>query len=86
MPTPLDKEDFYRWTIDDRAWKTRVLDHIDAQTLINQAIAERMTVVEVQQKDCAKDASKQSMWISGVVSAIVGGIIQGMTSAFRGNS
>lgn len=78
MPA-LDKEDFHRWVEDDREFKQEMRTHI-----FN--LHGRLTAVETKQRDCASDASKQSMWISTAVSAILTGVFSAMSSVFGGRS
>ena len=80
MPTPLNKEDFYQWTIDDRDFKNRVLDHIETQAQLNRVSGERFATLEAKQAECAHDASKQSLWISTVVSAVITGLFTALSS------
>lgn len=73
MPA-LSQDEFDRWVEDDRAYKQRMLDHIDAQNVLNLNTHGRIATLEAKQDDCSKQAATRSSWISALVSAIVSGV------------
>lgn len=73
MPA-LSQDEFNRWVEADALHKERVLNHIaDTQ--------QRITKLETQQDECAKQAATRSTWVSSVVAAIVSSV----TSAIFGS-
>ncbi len=83
MSQPLGRDEFDRWATDDRLLKQRLLDHMDRQVDINLHSERRFTALETKQDDCAKEAAKRSTWISGIVSAVISGLLTGVWGSSR---
>ena len=74
MNGALTQREFDTWRESDAELKRQIISHMEKQTEINLNVEGRLTVVEVEQKDCRAKVSRRSTFISGIVAAIVGSI------------
>lgn len=74
MDATLTQREFDTWREGDSEFKQQLVAHMAQQTRLNLLVEGRITAVEIQVRECSEGATRRTVWLSSLVSAIAGAV------------